>query len=260
MDTSPDIDPIVAKALEGAAPGRLVRYTGKVVRGAATTRDQIPSYADHWRVESIASLTAATPVLVVFGDSLGQGIGASSPDLGYVGLLRELLKEEAASEIAVLNLSRSGARIDDVLSLQLPAFAASGVRPFATVCTVGSNDLLRSVRLIKTSRKVRTLVEGLPAGAVLATVPAKGSMAAKLLNRLIKYEVGNQGVALADVGAALTSWRGHLARDGFHPNDRGYRIWSREFASALGYQLEAEPEPGSEPTKATMPDGPDEVE
>ncbi len=260
MDISPDIDPVVAKALEGAAPGRLVRYTGKVVRGAAKTRDQIPSYADHWRLESIASLTASTPVLVVFGDSLGQGIGASSPDLGYVGLLRELLKEEAGSEIAVLNLSRSGARIDDVVSLQLPAFAASGIRPFAAVCTVGSNDLLRSVRLIKTSRKVRTLVEGLPAGAVLATVPAKGSLAAKLLNRLIKYEVGNQGVALADVGAALTSWRGHLAGDGFHPNDKGYRIWGREFAVALGYQPEAEPEPGPESTKATTPAGLDAVE
>lgn len=244
----------MAKALEGAAPGRLVRITSKVVRGAATTREQIPSYADYWRQESLAAIASKSPVLVVFGDSLGQGIGASLPNLGYVGLLRELLKEESASDIAVLNLSRSGARIDDVLSLQLPAFAATGIEPFAAVCTVGSNDLLRSLRLIKTAKKVHTLVKGLPEGSVIATVPAKGSMTAKLLNRLIKYEVGNQGAALADVGAALTSWRGHLAGDAFHPNDTGYKIWAREFATALGYSEEPEP------TKATVPDGLDAVE
>ena len=239
MDLPPDIDPAVAKALEPAAPGRLVRATGKVLPGAAITREQIPQYADHWREESLDALAGTNPVLVVLGDSLGQGIGASSPDLGYVGLLRKRLSGQAGGDIAVLNLARSGARIDDVLSLQLPALLASGIRPFATVCTVGSNDLLRSVRLIKTAKKIHTLVGRLPVGTAVATVPAKGSLTARLLNRLIKHEAGNQGVALADVGAALNSWRGLFAGDGFHPNDTGYEIWAREFATALGYPEEA---------------------
>lgn len=230
------MDPLVDDALQPATPGRLVRATSKIHAGVATTGEQIVGYSVYWREGSINALTASDPVLVVLGDSLGQGIGASSPEHGYVGLLRNAMSIDLGSPVAVLNLSRSGARINDVLSTQLPALAAAGVEPMLTVCTVGGNDLLRSAWPAKVRREVRALARSLPVGTVWATVPAKGSTMAKLLNRRIRTEAAAQNLLVADIGANLTSWRGKLAKDGFHPSDEGHQFWAEQFETAAGLE------------------------
>ncbi len=223
------VDPLAA-ALEPPTPGLLVRF-GRFLPGVATTAEQIERFAAHWRDQVPEALAADGPVLVALGDSLAQGIGASSAETGYVGLLRQRL---AVDEIPppVLNLSRSGATIADVLEIQLPALTASGVTPGLVVCTVGSNDLVRSVRFRRTGRALRQLIDLLPPQAVLATLPAKGSLAATAMNRRLRSEAALRGVAVADVAARLTTWRGNQAGDRFHPNDSGYRIWLDAFVAA----------------------------
>jgi len=64
---------------------------------------------------------------VALGDSSAQGIGASRPERGYVGLVAQHVRESTGQPVLVINLSRSGARIDDVLDRQLPALR--GLRP-----------------------------------------------------------------------------------------------------------------------------------
>jgi len=46
---------------------------------------------------------------VALGDSVAQGIGASGPERGYVGLLAERLRIATGRPVLVVNLSRSGA-------------------------------------------------------------------------------------------------------------------------------------------------------
>lgn len=223
--------PTLAAAYEPPTPGRLLRLT-RFLPGIATTADQIERFADHWLAEATEAGASGDPVLVALGDSLAQGIGASAPEAGYVGRLRRELAVDGRLP-PVLNLSRSGAKIADVVETQLPALAAAAVTPMLVVCTVGSNDLVRSARPSRTGRDLLQLLDLLPPNAVMATVPARGSLAAKHLNRQVRREAERRSIAVADVDARLTSWRGNRAADRFHPNDSGYGIWVEAFRPNL---------------------------
>ena len=54
---------------------------------------------------------------VALGDSAAQGIGASSPERGYVGLLAERLRETTGRPVELINISRSGAKIEEVVTI-----------------------------------------------------------------------------------------------------------------------------------------------
>ena len=229
--------PSIAAALAPGQPGWLVRNAG-FLPGVATTAAQIEIFAAHWRNLAEEALDGEhahdrTPLLVVLGDSLAQGIGASEPNHGYVGRVRRLLAGDGA-EPPVVNLSRSGAKIADVLTEQLPALAEVPGQANTVICTVGSNDLVRSTRLGQTKRQMTALIHALPPTAILATVPDKGSVAAMLLNRHLRAEAARANLAIADVAANLTTWRGNRAGDRFHPNDRGYTAWVDAFSAACG--------------------------
>lgn len=223
-------------AFRPAGPGPAVRWLGVVLPGARRIGSQIGRYADGWRVDALAALATDRPALVVFGDSLGQGIGAADRSGSYAALVAAELGLHLPAEPPVFNLSRSGARINDVLEVQIPAYRAAcerGLSVIGGVCTVGSNDLIRSTRLGAAKRRLTRLVEALPEGVVVATVPDRGSQVAKRLNRHLRQEAGRAGRPVADVADALTSWRGHLAGDGFHPNDAGHRLWADVIAGAV---------------------------
>ncbi len=229
------VNPLVAEALEPSEPGRAVRVLSRVVPGVRTTRHQIADFSTHWRSEAEAALTETAlpgsgPTLVAFGDSLAQGIGASDPCRGYVGLVAEAMGD--GRRLPVLNLSRSGARIADVLNVQIPAFHAAAVTPRLAVCTVGSNDLLRSGRFSQTKAELSELLDALPEQTIVVTVPAAGSIMAKRFNRHLRAEAQRNERAVADLAARLTSWRGKAAKDGFHPNDAGYELWAEAILDA----------------------------
>ncbi|NNF55021.1 MAG: hypothetical protein HKN03_11340, partial [Acidimicrobiales bacterium] len=109
----------LAAALEPAAPGMMVRAFGTVVPGVRRTGEQIVSYAHVWRSESQLAIDDGCPVFVALGDSLAQGIGATSVARSYVQLVADRLHEEVPQGFRILNLSRSGARLGDVLETQL---------------------------------------------------------------------------------------------------------------------------------------------
>ncbi len=224
---------LVAAALTPATPGAFVRILGSVLPGVGRTRDQIVTYAEEWKAEAHAAIESDLPVFVALGDSLAQGVGASTRSLSYVNLVRQGLEERGIPEFAVLNLSRSGARIHDVLETQLPALEAANVDVFGGVCTVGSNDLVRSSRLRQTRRRFTELLVALPDPITMVTIPDSKSMTAKSMNKHIRRQAELLDRPLIDVAAALTSWRGMVAGDGFHPNDRGYQLWADTILAGL---------------------------
>ena len=230
------LDPRIADALRPPRPGRVVRALAPLVPGVRRTESQIVSFAGRWRDEATSTLAADLPVLIVLGDSLGQGIGASSTSEAYAGQLAARLRDDVGP-VGVLNLSRSGARIADVVDTQLPALDAAAVTATAVVCTVGSNDLLGTGRPGRFRHDVDRLVGALADArvdrTVLATLPDRGSIVAKLANRQIRRSARDHGITVADVAAALDSWRGRVAPDRFHPNDAGHRLWADTFHRAL---------------------------
>ena len=223
----------LAAALEPAAPGMVVRAVGTVVPGVRRTGEQIVSYADAWRSEAELAIDDGCPVFVALGDSLAQGVGASSISNSYVQLVADRLHREVPQGFRILNLSRSGARLGDVLETQLPALTTITNSVIGGICTVGSNDLIRSGKLRQTRRRFSSVLESLPTEIVMATIPDAKSMTAKTMNRHLRREAERLGRPLADVAAALTSWKGLTAGDGFHPNDAGHRLWARAISASL---------------------------
>ncbi|MEM7275341.1 MAG: SGNH/GDSL hydrolase family protein [Actinomycetota bacterium] len=225
------MNPALAIALRTPEPGRLLRW-GWWLPGVESTSQQVLDASRHWQLEARIALGADRPLLVALGDSLAQGVGAYHPTMGHVGRLQAALSTEGAPQ-PVLNLSRSGARIADVIDTQLPALATVDQEAALVVCTVGSNDLVRSFRLRRTRRELRRLLTALPPGAVMATVPDRGSLIAARFNRSLRAAVADHPVELADVAARLTTWRDRRAADRFHPNDLGYRLWVEAFEPFL---------------------------
>jgi acyl-CoA thioesterase-1 len=199
-------------------------------------RRSVDGYRDYW---SGPQGDPGGLVYVALGDSTAQGIGASRPERGYVGLLADRLRAATGRPVQVINLSRSGAKVADVVADQLPRLAHLS----ADIVTVGvgANDVKRYDGA-EFHRDVDALVAGLPAGTFVADVPwfmhgaigrTSGEAAEYLASR-----AGARSLPVASLyratrdrgwGAMLTDF----AADWFHPNDRGHRVWADAFWAAL---------------------------
>jgi lysophospholipase L1-like esterase len=214
--------------------GRVARI---LLPGVRHVHAQVAPYAALWDTANAAALKAAGPLWVVLGDSTAQGIGAPSYDQGYVGQLRRRLDEERGVDgpWRVLNWSRSGARVQDVLRDQLPRLEALGVEPDLVTCAIGANDIYRTP-LERILAGMREVIRRLPAGAVIATIPqGLRPQKAVAVSNVIRTEGAAAGLVVADVWARTgPPWRGKFAEDNFHPGVQGYADWTAAFADALG--------------------------
>jgi len=172
---------------------------------------------------------------VALGDSAAQGVGASSPDKGYVGLVAAHLREATGQPVQVVNLSVSGARVADVVEDQLPRLEA--LDPDVVTVAIGGNDV-RVYDQDRFAADVDRLVDGLPPGTFVADVPyfmhgrweTDSAEAAGTIRRVAR-DAGLVVVPLNDrlrdegLRGMLTQTSGDL----FHPNDAGYEIWAAAF-------------------------------
>ena len=174
---------------------------------------------------------------IALGDSAAQGIGASQPDLGYVGLLAERLRRTTGRPVEVVNLSKSGARINHVVEDQLPALVALGRTPDLVTVAIGGNDV-PTYDARRFAASVEQLVDALPAGTYVADVPywmhgrweANALAAADVMTAAVRQH-GLRPVALHDAQrrAGWSTMLTHFAADWFHPNDRGHELWADAF-------------------------------
>ena len=119
------------------------RFLGGMMAGATSRRLQVRAFADEWAAANIVAEHAVGPLWVVLGDSTSQGLGATTREAGYVGVVHEALRRRDAWR--VINLSRAGAGVADVLARQLPRLAElTDEEPAALVtCIVGAEDVAR---------------------------------------------------------------------------------------------------------------------
>jgi lysophospholipase L1-like esterase len=203
--------------------------------GVAATLAQTERYLRAWADANEQARAATGPLWVALGDSTAQGIGASAYDRGYVGQLLERLQAHDERNWRVINLSRTGSRIRDVVAEQLPALAPLTGEAQLVTCAAGANDLL-SLRFGPVPDALRALMSGLPPGAVIATLPqGLGGRRAHRLNDIVRAEAPRGGLRIADVWARSgPPWSGKFAADDFHPNEIGHRDWCDAFAEAIG--------------------------
>jgi lysophospholipase L1-like esterase len=210
----------------------------KLRPGVAATLSQTEPYLRAWDEANERARAATGPLWVALGDSTAQGIGASAYDRGYVGHLRARFEARDGREWRVINLSRTGSRLRDVVAEQLPALAPLAMEAELVTCAAGANDLL-SLWFRPVPDELRALMSGLPPGAVIATLPkGLGRRRAQRLNEIIRAEAPLRQLRIADVWVhSGPPWKGKFAADDFHPNEVGYRDWSHAFAEAIGVSV-----------------------
>ena len=212
--------------------------------GVGVTLDSIGPFRAAWEASNASALDETGPLWLALGDSTAQAIGAPTPDRGYVGQLRALLEARDGRPWRVVNASRSGARLRNVVADQLRWLDVLPTRPDLVTCAAGANDVAWRPGLRRVLRSLAEVMDRLPPGSVLATLPkGVGERRARLVNAVIRAEAPTRGLLVADVWAHTgPPYAGRLAADYFHPSEHGYEAWATSFAEALGL-TETGPDP-----------------
>jgi lysophospholipase L1-like esterase len=201
-------------------------------------RNDLRSFTRYWqeRAGQTSQGEGEEFVYVALGDSAAQGIGASAPEKGYVGLLAEAIGRETGRPVRVVNLSVSGAKIQDLLDRQLPQLQR--YQPDLITMEIGANDI-RGYQSATFRREFQQVLDALPADrTVVSTMPFFGGRIrtedkAYLASEGIQELAKAKGFSVAELYVALEKSHDQrewiYAADFFHPNDKGYRIWYEAF-------------------------------
>ncbi len=200
----------------------MTRALGTVLPGIRRVQRQVGPYSDAWQAANRTALRGEDRRWVALGDSMTQGIGASEPAQGWVSQLARRLPVP----IDVINLSQSGARIDDLLDQQLAAWRSLPSAPAGKFITVliGSNDVMSPQRRRTLPRTFAELLAALPSGAIVANVPSPAGPAREANRHLAEAARVGRVHAVPTDTLGPSAWRGRLAEDHFHPNDAGYGL------------------------------------
>jgi len=191
---------------------------------------------------------------VVMGDSTAAGVGAAAGEGIAAGTAQHL---GLTSAVTLTNLGVSGAKIGEVVTGQLPSAVAQ--HPDVVLLAAGANDVthLTSIRAMR--RSLLDIVHGLRAanGGVVIVLTGSPDMGApprvpwllrpvaawrtRAVNRMFVDVARAEGLTLAPIaeesGPLFRKDHSYFAADRFHPNARGYAVWTaildRAFDEAL---------------------------
>jgi|1186.fasta_scaffold37617_1 acyl-CoA thioesterase-1 len=210
---------------------------GHVIPGVGRVHARVPEFADAWLASNEEAIAASGSLWVALGDSLTQGIGAQSFRGGWVGQLHSQLLGEG-HRVRLVNLSRTGARVRDVVETQLPRLGAIDPAPALVTVLAGANDMFPPRRRAEAVDLYPQLLAALPhRRAVVGTMPRRNG-GAVAINALIDAAAADGDVRVADMrGMTIRSLIGTRAEDHFHPNERGYADIARRFGDAVDRSL-----------------------
>jgi len=229
-------------AVPAVAGAGLAAAVGSYLVGRRVIDTHVTDYADHWSVRP-RSFPDGVLHYIALGDSAAQGVGASRVQASYVALVAARLAEATGREVAVTNMSVSGAVSDDVVAHQLPQLAALPFTPDIVTMDIGANDVVFPGHDVETfTDAMRIILHALPAGSFVADVPwfmvpgldgQSRRMAASAVE-LVK-EFGHHPVAIHEASRAVgrLGYLRYTSQDLFHPNDKGYASWAEAFWEAI---------------------------
>jgi len=171
---------------------------------------------------------------LAIGDSAAQGIGATSPMRGYVGLIAKRLEAKTGKKVNIINLSVTGAKISDVQRDQIPKI--KGIKADIVTIEVGANDI-RTFKEDQFKKEFSQLLTSLPDQTYVSDMPLFNSrpsstMPAKeasiIIRELVAKDIDLNFVALQKQTEENQSIFG-FAPDLFHPNNLSYKNWADAF-------------------------------
>ena len=222
--------------ITGAVLGLLILVAG--ARLGLLVRS-LTTYKTYWQKEAARPIEPDELVYIALGDSAGQGIGATSPRRGYVGLFAKHLEEKTGKKIHVINISVSGDKLADAIKNQLPQLASLPKADYMTI-EIGANDMATyNEETFKT--EFAQILQGLPKDTYVANMPSfnggrKGHVNpnAYAATQLINTLVGERSdLRLADLYSATVNQNiFDFGADLFHPDNSGYKKWAKAFINA----------------------------
>src|SRR6478736_4323237 len=142
--------------------------------------------------------------------------------LADAGQLRERLIVRGWDH-RIVNLGVNGARVEDVLDRQLPALeslATDGQTPTLVTVVIGSNDVVMRRHRRGLVERFAAMLDRLPEGALVSNLP-NPHREARAVDAMLRARADAGHLVLVDMRRdGPRSWRGRLASDKFHPNDR----------------------------------------
>lgn len=242
----------------GIGAAALVNYRGfqrRIAESSVILNETLPVHSLWWRTRA---KDKGELLYAVIGDSAAQGIGASAPHRGYVGILTDHIRLATGRTVRVVNLSVSGATVELAVRDQLPRFVK--LTPDIVTVAIGANDIaLWDAAVFEAG--IRQIFAALPPHALVADLPCfhlpRNERMVAVANRIIRQVAAEHRLTVVPLHAAtkrlgLRSVATHVAGDLFHPNNRGYRAWADAFLPALSAHLEQ----GIQPVEPAGPPGP----
>ncbi|TFD87943.1 SGNH/GDSL hydrolase family protein [Cryobacterium serini] len=206
----------------------------------AILNETLPVHSAWWRENAKNS---GELLYVAIGDSAAQGIGASSPNKSYVGVLADHVRLATGRTVRVVNLSVSGATVALAVRDQLPRF--DKLEPDLITVAIGANDIAQwNPETFETG--IRSVFDALPPHALVADLPCfhlpHNEIKVAVANEIIRRIAADNKLTVVPLHATtkragFRSILTHVAKDLFHPNDRGYRSWAEAFLPAMSADI-----------------------
>ncbi|GAA2751267.1 SGNH/GDSL hydrolase family protein [Amnibacterium kyonggiense] len=204
--------------------------------------NRIPAHHVHWGERGKADPDAV--LYVALGDSAALGLGASTPERGYVGIVAEEIARITGKRVRVRNLAIDGATCAVVIADELHRLPKRQV-PLVCTLDVGANDVW-SFEPERFREELGRICAALPPGTIVADLPSFSPLPVgrrvAAANRIVREVVAEHGLTLAPLhaetrkGGPIIAVR-NAAGDLFHPNDRGHRVWAAAFLPAVRARL-----------------------
>lgn len=190
-------------------------------------------YAIFWQNKADEPNAAQEFKLVALGDSTVQAIGATKPLKGIVGKAAEYAAQKTRRPVHITNLGKSGGKIADVTSQQLPKLKE--MQPDLVLVSVGANDATKQTDIAEFERNYRTMIEALPKGkTALGGVPFVKNRGA--YEQVVQKLAKEYGLPVAPIFETMKPYEhdwSTYAADFFHPSNKGYRLWFTAFSPKI---------------------------
>lgn len=171
---------------------------------------------------------------LALGDSAAQGIGASSPTRGYVGLIEKRLEQKTGKTFRVINLSKTGAKMSDYLKDQAPQI--KNIQADVVTIEIGANDI-KAFNAEAFRTEFAQVLATLPDGAFVSNMPLFNSRPGSTANGkkasvIIQEEIAKfPSLVFVDLQKQTSENQSifGFAPDLFHPNNFNYKHWADAF-------------------------------
>ena len=175
---------------------------------------------------------------LALGDSAAQGIGATSPLKGYVGLIAKDIQTKTGKTVRTINVSKTGAKMDDYLKDQAPIIKT--MKPDIITVEIGANDIA-AFNATEYRAKFKKVLATLPDGSYVSNMPLFNSRPgstenAKQASKIIAEELrAYPKLIFVDLETETQQNQSifGFAPDLFHPNNLSYKNWANAFLKKI---------------------------